>query len=836
MKKIYLLSLFLIIIFPARAQFECPTAVTVYEGTNIQEEATGESFYWYEFTMPDSKGRLEIVLPIQKNLRLYEDCSSFNALVYASEKLVYLDAEPNQVLKIRIDGGNTESFEWTLSVSDFLDAEICETAYVAEEGDNFVGDVENKYVWYSFQMPDDAVDARIYFELPFLNSAMVKFYKGECDNFTDERNIFASSNVYTTGYEANEVFLIRIELNGERNFDWSIRVEVPETGQDCNAADIATLGENTIPETELGVYWYKYTTPSDVEGLKLQASTDTELKIGFYKNQCTSSAEVVIGNSKAFFLDVEPETNYFIRFYQYPEGDINWTLELIEPDFGDECSKPITVEEGWHQADFTPQWFSFVAPEDGTFKISSAFASNSVDTYLRVYDACGGDLIDENDDYEGFDGSSVTLSLEEGQNIIILWDNVYSSDGFEWIIYNASSQYITFNTLPAKIYGDDPFELEATASSGLAVSYTSSNPEVATVSGNTVTIVGAGETTITASQEGNDEYREADEVSRILTVDKALQTITAEEIADKYTDAEPFEVVASVDTDLELSYEILSGPASIDGSTVTLVGTEGVVTVKVSQDGNDNYLQSSIELSFGVTVNPCNSFVVELEDVIQVSCNGESDGAITVNISGGTGNYSYLWSNGATTKDIEGLQAGTYTLTVNDAGNCGQELLVTIDEPSAIAVTATITDADEDDGSIILSVSGGQAPYTFSWSNGETGAEIRELAAGDYSVTITDSNGCTTSQEYVIASVSGISETLLTQLKLWPNPSASKVNIAVPNALIGKKAAIINMSGRVMLEFELHTPQELVNIENLAQGLYMLSIDSQPTRLKIMRK
>lgn len=104
-----------------------------------------------------------------------------------------------------------------------------------------------------------------------------------------------------------------------------------------------------------------------------------------------------------------------------------------------------------------------------------------------------------------------------------------------------ASQSITFTSLAAKTYGDASFTLGATASSGLAVSYASSNKSVATVSGNTITIVGAGTTTITARQDGNANYEAATDVLHDLTVAKALLTITANNIATptQYSDILP---------------------------------------------------------------------------------------------------------------------------------------------------------------------------------------------------------------------------------------------------------------------------------------------------------
>ena len=83
------------------------------------------------------------------------------------------------------------------------------------------------------------------------------------------------------------------------------------------------------------------------------------------------------------------------------------------------------------------------------------------------------------------------------------------------------TQTITFGVLPEKTVGNVPFTLTATATSGLTISYTSSNPAVATISGSTVTIVGAGTTTITASQGGDGNYDAAGSVARTLTVQAA---------------------------------------------------------------------------------------------------------------------------------------------------------------------------------------------------------------------------------------------------------------------------------------------------------------------------
>lgn len=150
-------------------------------------------------------------------------------------------------------------------------------------------------------------------------------------------------------------------------------------------------------------------------------------------------------------------------------------------------------------------------------------------------------------------------------------------------------QTITFNALSIKKYGDAGFDLNATASSGLAVSYTSSNPSVATVSGNKVTIVGVGTTNITASQGGNNNYNTATPVVRALVVEKADQSISFAALASKrYKDAD-FDLTATASSGLPVTY-VSSNPAvaTVSGNTVTIVGV-GYTQITASQAGNANY-------------------------------------------------------------------------------------------------------------------------------------------------------------------------------------------------------------------------------------------------------
>ncbi|HYG37329.1 MAG TPA: RICIN domain-containing protein [Cytophagales bacterium] len=132
-------------------------------------------------------------------------------------------------------------------------------------------------------------------------------------------------------------------------------------------------------------------------------------------------------------------------------------------------------------------------------------------------------------------------------------------------------------------------------------------------------------------------------------------------------------------------------------------------------------------------------------------CNGASTGKATASASGGTSPYTYAWSNGKTTQNIEGLSAGNYTVTVTDGKGVKGSKTVTVGQPSAISITNTKVNATSaTKGSINITVAGGVSPYTYSWSNGATTQDISNLSAGTYTVTVKDKNLCSKSASIAI--------------------------------------------------------------------------------------
>ncbi|MCH2021909.1 MAG: gliding motility-associated C-terminal domain-containing protein [Saprospiraceae bacterium] len=146
-------------------------------------------------------------------------------------------------------------------------------------------------------------------------------------------------------------------------------------------------------------------------------------------------------------------------------------------------------------------------------------------------------------------------------------------------------------------------------------------------------------------------------------------------------------------------------------------------------------------------------------------CNGSSDGSINISTSGGTGSYIYNWNNGSTSEDISGLNNALYTISVTDQNNCTDTAQINLISPNAITLnlidSVNIGCNDSSNvGSIDILVGGGTGSLTYLWSNSETTEDITGLTAGNYTITITDSNNCTESMTYTIVQDTGLSLTI----------------------------------------------------------------------------
>ena len=154
-------------------------------------------------------------------------------------------------------------------------------------------------------------------------------------------------------------------------------------------------------------------------------------------------------------------------------------------------------------------------------------------------------------------------------------------------------------------------------------------------------------------------------------------------------------------------------------------------------------------------VNDVNGPSTSVSSISDVGCFGQADGSVSLTTGGGLPPYIYSWSNGATIEDLTGLEPGTYTLTVSDTAGCRSFRSVEIQNdalPLIVDFNARGNYCFSDSSGILETmITGGVAPYSMNWSTGASATEITDLSAGTYNYTITDGNGCTSSDSVEVS-------------------------------------------------------------------------------------
>ena len=218
-----------------------------------------------------------------------------------------------------------------------------------------------------------------------------------------------------------------------------------------------------------------------------------------------------------------------------------------------------------------------------------------------------------------------------------------------------TDQAISFNALPAKTFGDASFVLSAVSTSGLPVSYTSSDPTVASISGNTVTILKAGTVNITAIQTGDNSYNAATNVAQPLVINKANQTITFNALSDKQLTDLPFALSATSTSSLPVTFSTTSTKITLAGSQVTIVSA-GRVSITANQAGNTNF-NAATPVARDFCIKPA-------KPTVTVSL---ASGTATLTSNAASGNQWFLNATaiaGATNISYTATAAGTYKVRV----------------------------------------------------------------------------------------------------------------------------------------------------------------------------
>ncbi len=521
-------------------------------------------------------------------------------------------------------------------------------------------------------------------------------------------------------------------------------------------------------------------------------------------------------------------------------------------------------------------------------------------------------------------GTTTITASQEGNTAYLAADSVT-----QVLTVNKKEQSITFAAFESKTIGDADFDAVATASSGLAITYVSSDPTVASIAEGRVHIIGAGTTTITASQEGNAEYLVADSVNQVLTVNKKEQSITFAAFGSKTIGNADFDAAVTASSGLAVSYAssnqsvavIVNGQihivsagsceitASQAGNTAynkaTSVSQSLTVTKTYYVDGDRDGFGSTTVALFSVNEAPegyainntdCNDSDATVHEPIKYYVDADHDGF-------GSTTEVYLCSSvvleGYSTNntdcddskllyadhDGDGLGAGS-------AVACGVTNNTDCDDTNPIQLTAIIADVyalnavvDEKNTiyigygpsslSIAATPSGGTAPYSYKWNSNQTSQSINVTAAGTYTVLIADAKGCQTTASIVIKTLNVqcgnsndkvmvchngkeicvssnavqshlnhgdklgsctsttnkevskdliISDEVNETIAVYPNPVTSLLNVKVNEVHNGAKLELYNILGARIKSQALTTTLEVMSLEGLPSGTYLLNI------------
>ena len=247
--------------------------------------------------------------------------------------------------------------------------------------------------------------------------------------------------------------------------------------------------------------------------------------------------------------------------------------------------------------------------------------------------------------------------------------------------------------------------------------------------------------------------------------------------------------------------------------------------------------------------------------VNEPNCYGASTGSIQLSLVGGTGPFDYAWASASgslpNSNTVTNLAAGSYSVTVTDANNLTTSYVIVIAQPFQINPTAqyNVGSHGQANGYINLSVDGGTPSYTYSWSDGETTADIANLPAGNYVCTITDAEGCTATVSQTITDaplIHGVAysgqndprslstssntapeattapgfkgaELKSTDVQVYPNPASSAFTLKtgeVNNAQI----SLIDINGQTVSTVKAESNETNLSVSGLTNGNYIIEI------------
>ena len=400
------------------------------------------------------------------------------------------------------------------------------------------------------------------------------------------------------------------------------------------------------------------------------------------------------------------------------------------------------------------------------------------------------------------------------------------------------TQSITFDVLAASVYGDDDFELTATATSGLPVSYSSSDETVATITGSTVSIVGTGTTTITAMQDGDDMYLAADPQMQDLVVDVKEVTVANAVAENKTYDATTDAVVSGATLEGVLDGDVVNPAAAAAGVFAqSEVGAGIVVTTDMKIVGADSekyFLAASPDLSADITAA---DLMVTADDESRGACAANPE--FTVSYSGFVGSedetvlaaeavaacaaddsspagpYDITVSGGSAPNYVMVYATGTLTITpdVIPPSLEMQNFTVQLDASNNGVITAENLLVSSDDNCGVTGTMLSQYVFTDS-----------DIGNVDVNVTVSDEAGNETTKVSVVTVLGyvGIDDVNGFAAKVYPNPTYGTVHLEMNS--FADELRVMDITGKTLISIANPEKQASIDLTDYHSGIYVIQL------------
>lgn len=234
--------------------------------------------------------------------------------------------------------------------------------------------------------------------------------------------------------------------------------------------------------------------------------------------------------------------------------------------------------------------------------------------------------------------------------------------------------------------------------------------------------------------------------------------------------------------------------------------------------------QSQIE----VVVETINEPEVEAIEISSVSCNGLTDGSVSIVMADSLDFVFELNGTIDSTGNFDNLAAGMYTVNIQNA-TCMTTISFEITEPDTLILVLNVTTTDDGsgNGSIFADATGGTAPYKYSIDGGATyqdNGEFSELKNGEYTITLMDANGCMTEKTIYVDISEVVDATLQNSISLYPNPSRGTLELESQNLGLIDEVKIYNIHGSLIRSYNITGIHTSIDISGEASGTYIIKL------------